>query len=176
MEPLNRNNFDQFVLSNSVLFFSFAKKYIKDQYLAEDIIQDCLLKLWDNIGSISHINDVKLYMFGMIKYAALNHLKRNSRLDYRDFIDSEIGSSIDFFNDILEAEANSRIVAAIAKLPPSNSMIIRLSLKGYKNREIATMLNLTEDAVKSQKKRALKKLSLNLPLYILFYQNFCDTL
>lgn len=159
MERLCKNNFEDFVLTNSILFYSFAKRYVKDRSVIEDIIQDCFVKLWDNINNIEYIADVKLYMFGMIKYAALNHLKRNQKIDYKDILDDNVESSIDFFNDILEAESNNLIVKAIAKLPHTNSLVIRLSLKGYRNFEIASMLNLSEDAVKSQKKRAIKKIT-----------------
>lgn len=168
MERLCKNNFEDFVLTNSIIFYSFAKKYLKDHSVIEDIIQDCFVRLWDNVNNLDHIEDAKLYMFGMIKYAALNYLKRNQKLDLKDVFDDNIESSIDFFNDILDAEASSMIVKAIAKLPPSNSLVIKLSMKGFKNQEIASMLNLSEDAVKSQKKRAIKKMSLHFKHSFMF--------
>ncbi len=168
MERLSKNNFEDFVLTNSILFYSFAKKYLKDYSVIEDIIQDCFVKLWDRVNDLDHIEDVKLYMFGMIKHAALNYLKKNQKIDLKDIFDDNVESSIDFFNDILDAEASNLILKAITKLPPSNSLIIKLSLKGYKNPEIASMLNLSEDAVKSQKKRAIKKMSLHFKHSFIF--------
>lgn len=170
MKRLTRYSFDEFVLSNSVLFYTFTKKYINDHHIAEDIIQDCFVKLWDNIDNLGHVNDAKLYMFSMIKHAALNHIKRCNKLDYKDILDESAPSSIDFFNDILESEAVVSVAKAIKSLPDSSSKIMRLSLNGYKNGEIAKILNLSEDYVKSHKKRAIKQLSqfLNNSKFLIF--------
>lgn len=169
MSRLHRDNFETFVLSNSVLFYSFAKRYVSNQHIIEDIIQDCYVKLWDNIDNLGHISDAKLYMFSMIKNAALNFNKREQRTQFIDNIEEHFNleenlhPSNSFIDEIFEEEANTTLAKALSTLPKKQRKVILMSLSGYKNSEIATMLGVTENSVKSRKKRAMQKLtSLNI--------------
>lgn len=164
MNKLHRNNFEAFVLSNSVLFYSFAKRYVSNQYIIEDILQDCYVKLWGNIDNLGHISHAKIYMFTMIKNAAINLNKREQLIELTDNIEEHFEQegyipSESFMDDIFEEETNAILVKALATLPKKQRKVILLSLNGYKNSEIATLLGTTEDSVKSRKKRALKKLT-----------------
>lgn len=178
MKKLRRDNFEAFVLTNSVLFYSFTKRYITSQHVIEDILQDCYVKLWDNIDNLEHISDAKLYLFTMIKNAALNFNKREQRNLFTDTIEKHIYSekhleiTDNLINDIFEDEANILLAKSINTLPLNQRKVIVLALKGYKNMEIANMLNITEDSVKSRKKRAIQKLTAkNSPktILLLFY-------
>jgi RNA polymerase sigma factor (sigma-70 family) len=158
MKRLDKDNFESFILENSVLFYYFASKYASNKYLIEDILQDCYVKLWDMMDNAGQIEDAKLYMFAMIKNAALNSNKKEKKTEPVKEFDE--GRDIGFLNDIFDAEASSIIAKSINSLPKRYVRILVLSLKGYKNNQIAKMLEISEDAVKSQKKRAMKKLSL----------------
>ena len=169
MSRLHRDNFETFVLSNSVLFYSFTKRYVSKQHIIEDIIQDCYVKLWDNIDNLGHISDAKLYVFSMIKNAALNFNKREQRTQLTDNIEEHFNPedhlhpSDSFIDEIFEEEANTALAKALTTLPNKQRKVILMSLRGYKNAEIASMLGVTEDSVKSRKKRAMQKLtSLNI--------------
>jgi len=175
MKKLCRDNFEAFVLTNSILFYSFTKRYIASQHAIEDILQDCYVKLWDNIDNLEHVSDAKLYLFTMIKNAALNFNKREQRNLFTDSIEkhiypiNNIDTTDNLINEIFEEEANVLLAKAINSLPLNQRKIIVLALKGYKNMEIANMLNTTEDSVKSRKKRAIQKLTAkNTPKSLLF--------
>lgn len=177
MSKLYRDNFEAFVLSNSVLFYSFAKRYITKRHIAEDILQDCYVKLWNNIDKLEHVADAKLYLFAMIKNAALNYNQREQRTELTDNIEEHINPenhlefSEEFINEIFEEEANTMLAKAISSLPKNQRTVMLLSLKGYTNPQIATILEATEDSVKSRKKRALQKLiQSNIPkIYLLLF-------
>lgn len=159
MKRLDRDNFESFILDNSILFHYFARKYISNQHVIEDILQDCYVKLWDIIDHAEHIGNAKLYMFGMIKNACLNSNKKGVRVLLVDSYDEDTSSDGSIIQEIFDSEASTMIARAINSLPKKYARIMVLSLKGYKNAQIATILNLSEDSVKSQKKRAMKKLS-----------------
>lgn len=164
MSKLYKHNFKAFVLSNGVLFYSVAKRYLANQNIIEDILQDCYIKLWTNIDNMGHVSDAKLYMFAMIKNAALNYNKREKKIELSDNLEDRLDledhlhPSSNFIDEIFEEEATLLLAKALAILPKKQRKVMLLSLKGYKNSEIASLMGTTEDSVKSRKKRAVQKL------------------
>jgi len=64
-----------------IQIFFIAKKYIKDSNLAEDVVQDIFVKLWEKRHSLPQIKSVKGYLFTMVRNHVLNMLRdRKSEL------------------------------------------------------------------------------------------------
>jgi len=70
----------------------------------------------------------------------------------------ELESEQFFTRHVIEEDAFNRLYAEIRQLPPASQNIMLLALKGLKNREIASELNISENTVKTQKKIAYAKL------------------
>ena len=71
---------------------------------------------------------------------------------------------------MLEEEVYSNLLKALDKLPKRCKEVFELSLKGYKNDEIAQAMEISLETVKSQKKRGKSLLSSvlkNLAAYLL---------
>ena len=149
----------------------FGKKYIPETDIAEDIAQDSFLVYWESHKQFENIEYLKGFLYQTVKNKCLNHLKlkglRSEILKYG--LDREEY----LYEMVLEEETYRIIHKAIENLPPQSRRIIELSMKGYKNPEIADELEISINTVKTLKGNAYKTLRENLKdhVFILFLFN-----
>lgn len=135
----------------------FAKKYVLDLAIAEDIIQELFMKFWELRNEIQLKTSVKSYLFQSARNECLNYLKhQNVQEKYKRHIANV--STDSFFHDQLEEEEVNRLVyEAIRSLPPRCRQIFELSrFEGESFGEIAHELSVSENTVKNQLVHALK--------------------
>lgn len=165
--------FDEYY--NRLVYFSYQITNNRPQ--AEDIAQDAFVNFWDNSHHVSN-NPVaiKNFLYSAVKNASLNVIRHNKVAEQH--INSQSGSPVEeaVFNSIIRAEVLAEIHKAISLLPDSCQQIFRLSyLDEMKNNQIADMLGISVNTVKTQKQRALKVIRGNLSpeLFVLFMAFFC---
>lgn len=137
----------------SLPLYIYAKKNMRSNIDAEDIVQECFVRLWEKFDKLPDIQSVKSYLYTMVRNECFNRIKSKKIVEYRDHYD--IDFSVD---DIEEFDAIELMIAAIDTLPPQYSKIMKYSAKGFHNGEIAKELNITESSVKVMKARSIKKL------------------
>lgn len=138
----------------------FAYKYLKNQMLAEDVVQNTFIKYWERRGNFDNIYKVKSFFYVTVKNECLN-LIRDHKTDNSIILDDV--ESLDFFGQTLIEEESFRIFyLAVKALPKQCYKIINLALEGKKNSEIAEELGISEGTVHKQKKISYKKLRLLL--------------
>ena len=137
---------------------SFAEKYLNDSDEAEDVTQEVFIELWNQKEKFISINQIKNFLYLSIKNKCLNIIKHNKvRLNYIN--DYNIIEKEDYYEEqIIRSEINLYIKNAIFSLSKQKREIIILSMKGFKNNEIAEELNISINTVKLQKKLAYQKL------------------
>jgi RNA polymerase sigma-70 factor (ECF subfamily) len=136
---------------------SFAKKYVLDLAIAEDIVQDLFVKLWEQRNNILLKTSAKSYLFQSVKNECLNYLKhQNVQESYKTHIANV--STDDFFHDKLEEEeVNLLVFRTIQSLPPRCRKIFELSrFEGKSFEEIAQELSISKNTIKNQLVNALK--------------------
>jgi len=138
--------------------FIIAQRYVKDTFIAEDIMQEAFIKVFKNIqhfkGEVSIGAWIKKIVINQcidylkkkkIELVALNENKHNLAIENDWLVDDEISIS--------------HIKTAINSLPEKYSVVINLYLiEGYNHKEIAQILNITEVASRSQLMRGKNKL------------------
>ncbi|TLX70378.1 RNA polymerase sigma-70 factor [Labilibacter sediminis] len=170
------NNRDSYALKDFFISFYpslcvFAKKYISETDIVEDIAQEAFLVYWESKKQFENIDVLKGFLYITTKNKCLNHLRlkglhaeiaKNS-LDKEDYL----------YELILEEETYRIIHKAIENLPPQSRRIIELSMKGYKNPEIANELDVSINTIKTLKGNAYKVLRSNLQdhVFVLFLLN-----
>lgn len=131
----------------------FAMKYVKEKEAAEDIVQDVLLELYSRHLQFDTVVALKAWLFTSIKNKCVNHLRHlRSRERYLQELPAEEESEF-FLDRIIEEEVYFLLHKAVCELADPVRRIYELSLGGHSNEEIAAMLDLTIDSVKSYKKR-----------------------
>lgn len=156
----------------------FANNYLEDFEVAEDIVQEIFVKIWEDKITFNTESSVKSYLYTAVKNKSLDYLK-SKRVKSTDIYSStdlaELQTEPFFLREVLIEETSSRIEEAINTLPNKCAEIIRLSIKDLTNPEIADILDISVNTVKAQKKIAYKKLRPILKNYFLLIAFAFDT-
>ncbi|MES2277078.1 MAG: RNA polymerase sigma-70 factor [Bacteroidota bacterium] len=147
---------------NRLVYFSY--QVINNKPQAEDIAQDAFVKFWDNCQTISNNPiAIKNFLYSTVKNASLNAVRHNKVAEQH--INSLNGMPVEeaIFHSIIRTEVLAEIHGAIALLPKSCQQIFKMSyLDEMKNNQIADVLGISVNTVKTQKQRALKVLKSQL--------------
>jgi RNA polymerase sigma-70 factor (ECF subfamily) len=142
---------------------AFGYRYVKDSFVAEDMIQEVFEILWEKRSDFNHEKAVKAFLYTSVRNKCLNHLKHKAVLEkHEEKLIYELESESFFTQHVIEEETFNQLYIEIEHLPNAAKKIILLALKGLKNKEIAETLNISENTVKTQKKIAYSKLKKGL--------------
>jgi RNA polymerase sigma-70 factor, Bacteroides expansion family 1 len=139
-----------------------------DFYLAEEIVQNVFVKIWEirqhisTEGSFnSFIYTVGRNMFlNVVKSRLQEHLYHNYVVDHEVVLDNSVEKEIEY--KMLEEQINR----LIEQLPPARRNIYILSrVKNLPNKEIAALLDISENTVESQLNKATQFMRKNLLPY-----------
>lgn len=153
---------------------AYAFRFVNDLAVAENIVQDVFLKLWQNRHELVITTSLVHYLFRSVRNHSLNHLnKAKVRSEYlRMQIDAEHDNQ-DYSAFYPEIGLLKKIEAAISALPEKRQEIFRLAREeGLKYREISERLDISVKTVETQMTLALKQLRESLKEYhhlVLFF-------
>jgi RNA polymerase sigma-70 factor (ECF subfamily) len=142
--------------------FSFFVVHSKE--LAEEVVDDVFMKVWDRVDEVYHIENIAAYLFRAVKNTSLNYLESKYRhpVDFFDNL-SEVSVSVEVKTpeeEMISEELGAAVSSAIQALPEKCKLIFLLAKEnGLKYREIADILGLSEKTVENQISIALKKIS-----------------
>ena len=149
--------------------YQFAGRYVRDPQTAENIVQDVFVKIWSNRERLNIQSNVKSYLYRAVTNHALNLLKRERRMtgtkeefDYRDI------SIKTPEEELIDREMVAAVHRAIDKLPTQSRRIYLMHrYDDLKYSEIAEILGISINTVKTQMRRALKALHKKLSYLLL---------
>ena len=159
--------------------------YVHDTIISEDIVSDVMIKLWHEIQK-GKVNCLSALLFSMLRNKALNELKHQKIVletctKNNNLLREELNYRISLFSDLPDYvklnEINRLTKYALSKLPKDTQRIFHLSrVKMLKNREIASILNISVKTVEYHISKALRVLRIELKDYyiialILIYLN-----
>lgn len=123
----------------------------------EDLVQDVFINLWEKQTTFPDELHLKLYLYKAVRNKCYNVIKHNLVKD--KYATTAIQSLEDddlFLKHVLEEDIVSQLYIAIEGLPDRKKEIIKLSLKGLKNTEIAVELGIQLQTVKTLKSQSYK--------------------
>lgn len=153
----------------SGLLYVFAFKKLKNEDEAKDIVQEIFIVLWDKRADFNFHTSLTSYLFRAIRNRALNIFVHQK---YRDDYASSFQHYLDHKSpeadtQLMEKELAAIIEREIDALPEKMREIFILSRnEQLSHREIAEKLGISELTVKTQVKKALRKLRMKLGLII----------
>ena len=127
---------------------NYASRIIQDEVIVEDIVQESLINIRSLTGwlyqavytrSLNTIRD----------QARTNKLHQNLWESVKEELTEEMA-----INSAIEEEILHKFRTIITQLSPQQQEIMKMSMDGMKVKEIAKVLNVSENAIKMQKKRA----------------------
>lgn len=134
-----------------------SEKYVKDAFIAEEIVQDVFIRIWENPSCLDSVQVLRPYLYRSVINQSLNHLNRQKNIEKHHFIIA--GQLTDEYIQNLyeEQELQAIIFREIERLPAQCRKIFKMSrFEGLKYKEIALSLNISEKTVENHIVHALK--------------------
>lgn len=139
-------------------------KYCKNKEEAQDNLQDSFLDIFDNIKSYKGTGSFEGWMKRITIYNAIDRYKKTQPLNIE--IKDAILEDTTIDSDIIKVISLDEILNQIQELPPRYRMVFNLyELDQYTHKDIAELLNISENTSKSNLHRAkhiLKQKILNI--------------
>lgn len=165
---------------------AYAVSFVSQNDLAEDIVTDVFLKLWEKRETLNVPESVSSYLFQSVKNSCINYLNRekNRKNTISENEINLLNLKIKYpvsdkypLTDLIGQELEEKIRTEIEKLPEQCREIFYLSrFEELSHKEIAEKLGISENTVKVQIYRALIKLRAGLkdylPILILQFPDF----
>lgn len=151
------------------LLISFAKRYVEVQSVAEDIVQDVFVKVWEIRESLCEVENLSAYLYQMVRFKCFNYLRAEKvrREVAESFTEEMNGVEI---NEYIKDETFRLVMNALECLPARNRDIFSRTIQGYSAKEIAEELGIAVETVKKQKQIARRILKEKLGnLFTLFF-------
>jgi len=161
-------DFDSFFNTYYKAVYFFAFKYVKDEAVAEDIIENAFIKLWEKRADFANEAGMRGYLYKVVYNACLKELGRRSMVHRRQ---QEIellsdGFEKDCLENMIRAETLRQVYSALHELPSEcRKVFVKLYVEGKSVAEAAAELDVAVSTVKNQKSRGLKILRMRLTVF-----------
>ncbi len=145
--------------------YGYVLRLTESEMLAEDIVQDVFLKLWNDHDSLNTIDNFGSYLFRMSKNQVINHFKR---MAHETLIMAELfqqnPAGRNETQEIVALKDIEKILGDILeKLPPQQKSVYRLSREeGRTHDEIANLLKISPNTVKNHIVQAMSTIRMQL--------------
>lgn len=162
----NQKVFDELYRKLYKNLFMLSFKYTRDQEVAEEVVHDVFIKIWNQASSIIITQSLAGYLARAVVNTSINALKRNRFMnDHQEKYDLEL--TLDFEEKQEEAMALEQkliqLELAIEQLPPQCKKVLLMSkFQKLKQQEIANELDISIKTVKNHLTYAYKKLKENI--------------
>ena len=150
--------------------YNFCRLYLNNHTVAEEVVQEVFITLWESRSSINEEENFKGLLFIITRNRIFNHHRKSVNEDfYKMTVLSAMENSYNMEEEIEARNLSDYIDRLINELPPRRREIFNLSRKEHKSyKEIAGELGISEKTVENQISEALKYLKKNLMLLTLF--------
>lgn len=157
--------------------FRFALSYVNDRYVAENIVQDSFILLWEKHAELETDSNLHAYLIRVVKLKLWNHIEKQHRqlIIQKEIYDDDIRElnlklyTLDAINttSLYIEDIRQIINRTIDELPELTRNIFLLSREQYlSNKQIAERINLSEKSVEYHISRTLKQLRISLSSYL----------
>lgn len=150
------------------LVFSTALQYCKIPTLAEDVVQQVFMVLWDKRSMLNEVENGIGWLWTITRNQAISILKRESRKESyityaKEFFSSEQETPL----QQLELRQNRSLIDSIINdLSPRQQQVFRMSrYEGATYAQIGELLGISAETVKEHVAKALKAIRQGLSAY-----------
>ena len=155
------DEFKKLVLPYGKKLFHFARLLLKDDYAAQDAVQEVYLKLWKMHDELKKVHNPEAFMLKMTKNWCLDRIKSKKPVlleNYTPVIDHH--SEDNEPHKVLERKEKVKILYQILdKMPEQQKILIKLrDIDGYELNEITDITGMNDVTVRVNLSRARKKI------------------
>ena len=155
------------------MVYNFLFQITRDQSVLDDLTQVTFVKVWKNIKKFDQEKNFKTWLFTIAKNTAYDYFKKKKTIPFAFFETDEgynklekiIDTEKDLEEIIEKKELEKDLGQKLEKISPVYQLVLLMRYRdGFSLKEIAEILEKSQNTVKSQHQRALvalKKVILN---------------
>ena len=146
--------------------FIIAQRYVKDNFIAEDILQDAFIKVFRNIESFRGKVTIGAWIKRIVINQCIDYLKKK-RIELVSIEEKQYAVLDDGEDWTIDEKPSINVITSIINsLPEKYKVVLNMYLiEGYDHQEIAEVLNISEVNSRSQLLRGKNKLKSQLKAY-----------
>ncbi|MDO5035447.1 MAG: RNA polymerase sigma-70 factor [Porphyromonas sp.] len=169
--------FEKFYTEYHPILLRFARRYIADQSVAENVVHDLFVKLWEKPELLDGVRSPANYLLTMCRNACIDQLRQDYAIALHSHLsDGEKWLLEERLQALYQMEELSpydedvfvQLEQSIAQLPARCQEILRLyRFQGLSYQEIADQLEISPRTVEAQLRIAMQKLREMMPSSLL---------
>lgn len=155
--PEDRSKFEKLYRKYKEIMYYAALGILKDKYQAEDAVSQALLKIIDHLDKIGDMDSQKTkgFVITVTEHTSIDCYRKQKRENLTELNEWEVYSQ--YTQDF---EEGNEVEDCINSLPVNYAAVLRLRYSlGYSDEEIAGILGITKENVRTRAKRGKQKLS-----------------
>jgi len=155
---------------------AYSRRYVGRKDIAEEIVSDTFLKIWERRKRLEINTSIKAYLFHAVCNNSLNYLRKlkaeNNLEEYfwetsSENLGFEVTSEEIEEQSLIMENMNQKIELAVKKLPEQQQRAFRLKrLEGKKTKEVAEIMGLSVKTIEMHLSKATFHLRQNLKDYL----------
>lgn len=162
----NRSAFHELYCVYHQDIYAYAISLLKSKHLAEDLLQEVFIKIWEKRGQLNPHLSFRSYIFTVTRNMAFNTLAKaatQTKLKDEIFYKGRKRKTDTADYSLLEQNYNKLKQKALESLTPRCRLVFEMSRDGGKSyKEISEELGVSENTVKNQISTALADIRLFL--------------
>lgn len=141
----------------------FAMTFLQEEGMAEEVVMDVFLKLWERKEKLDEIDHLTAYLFSSVKNTCHNYLRKKKKKNVNSLDMAEV--EISPFettpeDDLISGEMLETLNQVVLKLPPKCKMVFKLLREeNLSRKETAISLGISVNTVDNQVAIAIRKIS-----------------
>lgn len=140
--------------------FRVALRITLDRAEAEDVVQDTMIRVWNKREEWTELDSIEAYCLTVCKNLAIDRSQKMvaQSVELTPYLEQSADASGPY-DQLVNSEQLSLVHKLINELPETQKLIVQLrDVEGQSYKEIANVLQITEDQVKVNLFRARQKI------------------
>lgn len=150
----------------------FSISYVKEKQIAEEVVADIFINLWEKRSKLNITAKVKPYLYTSVRNQSLNYIRSNKlHAEKLDAVDEITLTMINGPDDNLHYnDLKTLIDKLIDTLPEKRKLIFQMNrFDELSYDEIAEILSISGSTVRNQMVKAIQQMNSNYPVLRKFY-------
>lgn len=156
---MHRIEFEKFVVSIRPMLVARAVSVVGDSETAEDVVQDCLFKLWSMRATLDEYNSPEALAVTITHRLSLNAVRgRRPEVELLDEVVAVSENTPE--SEMIRSEKEHEMNRVMSMLPDAQQALITMRhIEGLSNAEIAQIVGSSEGAVRTALSRARTRIA-----------------
>lgn len=164
----NREAFDMLFRNRYAGLVGFARTFVSENYLAEEVVSDVFVSLWMHRERLTTIDNADTYLYISVKNRCMNALRSKT---YTVAIEEQPDMKMPEYDNPHEAaehqELYEKLNRLIHQLPEQQRIIFKMIKEnGLTAKQVAEILNLSPRTVETHIYKALQRLEKEITEYL----------